>query len=181
MTEVRGKRLSGPIVLVGLSGAGKTAVGRLLATRLDWAFLDLDAEVERLAGRDIAAIFADGGEVAFRSLEAEVTAAAGLAPGTVIATGGGWMARPELRDRWPAGVRIWLQVEPGAAVARLGADRAARPLLRGAEPVESVETMLAARLPSYALSEYTVRTDGREPDELVEEILARLPCAEGHS
>lgn len=174
MTGIRPRRIDGPIVLVGLSGAGKTVVGRRLAERLGWAFIDLDTEIERLAGKRIPHIFAEAGEADFRSLEAEATSAIETAHQTVIATGGGWMDRPELRDRWPAGMRVWLQVDPSVALERLAEDRATRPLLSDPRPAATLVAILAARLPSYALSEYTVRTDGRPADGVVEEIMGLL-------
>jgi len=166
--------LRGPLVLVGLSGAGKTAVGRLLARRLRWRFLDLDSEVENLSGRSIAEIFATNGEQAFRDLEARVTESASIAGTTVVSTGGGWMARPELRDRWPGALRIWLSVEPASAVARLAEARSTRPLLAGPDPEAELTRLLAGRLPAYRLAEYSVRTDGLAPEAVVEAILAEF-------
>ena len=166
--------LAGPIVLVGLSGAGKTAVGRLLARRIRWSFLDLDAEVESLSGRSIIDIFATDGEQVFRDLEARVTEAASIDRTTVVSTGGGWMARPELRETWPDAVCVWLRVEPASAVSRLARERSARPLLAGPDPEAELKKLLACRLPAYRLAEYSVRTDGLAPEAVVEAILAEF-------
>ncbi len=163
------------VVLVGLSGAGKSRVGRLLASRLEWPFLDLDDEVERRTGLTIEDIFRREGEESFRLREAQVTRQAEVATPAVIAAGGGWMARPELRERWPDAVRVWLDVKPETALARLGAERARRPLLEEADPLAALETMLSSRLPHYTLAEYRVATDGLEPEEVVDEILSLLP------
>ena len=165
---------SGPIVLVGLSGAGKTVVGRLLAGRLDWKFVDLDEEVERVSGRSIAALFAEQGESGFRDLEEQVTRSAAIDSSTVVSTGGGWMTRPELREIWPGAVRIWLRVEPGSAVSRLARERSNRPLLAGPDPEEELRRLLADRLPAYRLAEIAVRTDGLAPEAVVAAILDRL-------
>jgi len=165
---------SGPIVLVGLSGAGKTVVGRLLAGRLDRAFVDLDEEVERVAGRSIATVFAEQGQSGFRDLEARVTRAAAVDSRTVVSTGGGWMARPELRETWPDAIRVWLRVEPGSAVARLARERSTRPLLAGPDPEAELRLLLADRLPGYRLAEIAVRTDGLAPGAVVEAILEEL-------
>ena len=162
---------AGPIVLVGLSGAGKTAVGAILARRLGWAFLDLDAEVERLEGRTIAEIFAADGEAAFRDREAFVTRRARVDGSTVVSTGGGWMSRPDLRDSWPGAVRVWLRVEPGSAVARLARQRSTRPLLAGPDPVAALQTLLDTRVHSYRLAEIAIRTDGLSPEAVAEAIL----------
>ncbi|MCK5484197.1 MAG: shikimate kinase [Gemmatimonadetes bacterium] len=168
------KQPAGPIVLVGLSGAGKTVVGRLLAQHLTWAFLDLDSEVERVAGCSIADLFARGGEQAFRDLEDQVTRSASVDSGTVVSTGGGWMDRPELREMWPDSVRIWLRVEPGSALSRLARERSTRPLLAGPDPESELRRLLAGRLPAYRLAEITVRTDGLAPEAVVAAILDRL-------
>jgi shikimate kinase len=168
---------SGPIVLVGLSGAGKTVVGRLLATRLAWAFVDLDSEVERVSGRSIADIFADQGEQAFRDLESQVTRSAGVDPKTVVSTGGGWMARPDLREAWPGAVRVWLRVEPVSAASRLARGSSSRPLLAGPDPEAALRRLLSDRLPAYRLAEIAVRTDGLAPEAVVEAILDRFASA----
>lgn len=169
--------VEGPIVLVGLSGAGKSRVAPALAEALGWEALDLDAEVERLAGRAIPAIFEAGGEEAFRDLEARATRTASPAPHTVIAAGGGWMTRPELRDAWPESTRVWLKVSPAVALERLASERLTRPLLAGRDPREALEeldALLASRSSSYALAEIAVDTDGRTPAEVGREILAKL-------
>lgn len=164
----------GPIVLVGLSGAGKTIVGDLLAARLGWAFLDLDSEIERVAGRSIAEIFAAHGESGFRDLERLVTASARVDARTVVSTGGGWMQRPELRETWPGAVRIWLRVDPATALSRLAKERCTRPLLAGPDPETELERLLAERLPAYGLAEISVRTDALEPEAVVDALLEGL-------
>ncbi len=173
-TSPRRTEPAGPIVLVGLSGAGKTEVGRRLARHLGWDLLDLDAEIERVAGRSIRAIFEAHGERRFRDLESRVTLSAAPDPETVIATGGGWMARPELRDVWPDARRVWLRVSPGVAIERLAKEPLTRPLLAGPDPESALEALLASRLQAYALSEYSVDTDGRDVEQIVREVLGLL-------
>jgi shikimate kinase len=144
------------IVLVGLMGAGKSTVGKLLAERLGYDFVDLDAEVEAIAGRSIPEIFEAGGETRFRELEAQATRRQDGASRTVLAVGGGWMARPELRDRWPDSVRVWLRVTPEEAWNRLSGDAATRPMLDPDRPRESLERLLAEREAAYELAEISV-------------------------
>lgn len=168
------KSPAGPIVLVGLSGAGKTVVGRLLAQRLAYTFLDLDSEVEHLVGCSIADLFAREGERTFRDLEGQVTRAASVDPETVVSTGGGWMDRPELREMWPDAVRIWLRVEPESAVSRLARERSTRPLLAGPDLELELRRLLAERLAAYQMAEIAVRTDGLAPEAVVVAILDRL-------
>lgn len=168
--------LPGRIVLVGFMGAGKTTVGRLLARRLGYDFVDLDEEVERLAGRTIPEIFRSEGEAAFRALEAEVTSRLDDRCRIVIAAGGGWMARPELRDRWTAAVRVWLQVSEQNVLERLGSHLETRPLLGREPPQRAIRTFLEGRRASYRLAELRVDTDGRTAVEVAEcvlELLAR--------
>ena len=165
---------AGPIVLVGLSGAGKTVVGRLLAQRLGFRFLDLDSEVEHLAGCSIADLFSREGERAFRDLEEKVTRSATVDSETVVSTGGGWMERPELREMWPGAVRVWLRVEPESAVSRLAQERSTRPLLAGPDPELALRRLLAERLAAYEMAEIAVRTDGLAPEAVVVAIQETL-------
>lgn len=177
VTETRGtpgETGPGPLVLVGLSGAGKSESGRKLAADLGWDFLDLDEEIERRAGLPIGRIFSERGEGAFRELEAEITASASPSRATVVSTGGGWMERPELRDSWPGAVRIWLRVNPRTALDRLAKQPATRPLLAGPDPLARLEDMLGRRSPSYALAEYSVQTDGLSPAEVANVIRTAL-------
>ncbi len=165
------------VVLVGMMGAGKSTVGRLLADRLGYAFVDLDDEVEALAGRSIPQIFDAGGETLFRELEAEATERQNGATATVLAVGGGWMARPELRDLWPGSVRVWLRVTPEEAWSRLSSDAAARPMLDPDHPGESLERLLAERQAAYELAEISVTagdSSGRATAEQTADLIVRL-------
>lgn len=162
------------IVLVGFMAAGKTTVGRRLAQRIGYGFIDLDEEVERLAGRPIPEVFRREGEPAFRRLEARATRDLDGVERVVVAAGGGWMARPELRDRWPDAVRVWLKVEPAEAVSRLEGVLAGRPLLDAEDPVAAARRLLADRESAYGRAELAVETEGRGPDSIVAEIVERL-------
>ncbi len=170
------------VVLVGLMGAGKSTVGRLLADRLGYAFVDLDDEVEALAGRSIVEIFDAGGETLFREIEAEATERQDEATGTVLATGGGWMARPELSDRWPGAVRVWLRVTPEEAWDRISSDPSARPMLDPSRPRESLERLLAEREAAYELAEISVAAGDSSGEAAAEEtadlIVQLLPFAD---
>lgn len=159
---------------MGFMASGKSTVGRILARRLGVPFLDLDEEVEARAGQTIREIFADEGEDAFRDLEAEVTRAADAAGRAVVATGGGWMARPELRDRWPGAVRVWLRVSPPVVLERLRGSLDGRPMLDPGEPEGSVTRIMDARLGAYARAELTVDTDGRTVEQVAGRVLELL-------
>jgi len=163
-----------PIVLVGLSGSGKSTVGRLLADRWAVPFIDLDLVIERDAGASIPQIFRLEGESGFRAREAAVTRNLAPAGPCVIATGGGWMDRAELRDAWPGAVRVWLQVRPHVAAERLAASPGSRPLLENEPPESVLQDLLARRLPTYRLSDYTVDTSDRTPAQVAEAVAAKF-------
>lgn len=168
------------IVLVGFMAAGKSTVGVLLAARLGRSFMDLDAEVERRAGRPVEEIFRQEGEDEFRRLEAEATRDLDDRSPVVVAAGGGWMARPELRERWPEAVRVWLRVSPEEALRRIGDDVESRPMLDPSSPARSVRAILESRRRDYARAELHVDTDDRSPEEVAEAILDRLRGAPGN-
>lgn len=163
------------IWLVGLSGAGKSTIGPLLAQRLGYRYVDLDREVEALSGETIPRLFRVGGEAEFRRFEARATSRAARATDVVVATGGGWMARRDI-DRASGGrVRVWLRVRPETAIHRLSREGAeARPLLAGPDPAAALATLLAAREAAYAEAEVVLETDGREPEDVVEVALRSL-------
>lgn len=162
------------VVLVGFMAAGKSTVGRRVAERAGYPFVDLDEEVEDLAGRSVPEIFREEGEEAFRELEAEVTRRLDDVTPVVIAAGGGWMARPELRDRWPDAALVWLRVSPETVLERIGDDLESRPVLDPGSPLRSVRAILEARRADYARAEYRVETDHREPAEVARAVLDRL-------
>lgn len=174
MTEDAADRLPRRIVLVGFMAAGKSTVGRRLAARTGFAFVDLDREVEELAGRPIPDIFRDEGEDAFREMEAEVTRRLDEVRPAVISAGGGWMARPELRDRWPDAARVWLRVSPEAVLERIGDELESRPMLDPGSPLRSIRAILEARRADYARAEYRVDTDDRTPPEVARAVIRRL-------
>ena len=163
------------IWLVGLSGAGKSTIGPLLARRLGYRYVDLDREVEELAGETIPHLFRVGGEAEFRRLEARAASRAARATDVIVATGGGWMARRDI-DRTSGGrVRVWLRVRPETAIHRLSGEGAeVRPLLAGPDPEAALAALLAAREAAYAEAELVLETDGREPEDVVEVALRCL-------
>jgi len=162
------------IVLVGLPGAGKSTVGALLAERLGARFVDLDRWIEERAGRPVSVIFAESGEAEFRRLEREATAALGPERPLVAAPGGGWVMQPGLRRSLaPDALLVWLEVEPAEAARRMGAAAGERPLLAG-DAVDRLERLLAEREAAYAAADMRVRTDGRDPEAVVDELLAGL-------
>lgn len=171
---------AGSIWLVGLSGSGKSTVGPLLATRLGYAFIDLDARVESLAGEPVDAIFRRGGEAAFRLWEARATREVQSEDGVVVATGGGWMARDDLERTRPGRLRVWLRVAPETAIHRLASGTSGvRPLLDGDAPLERLSGLLDRRAARYAEAELTIDTDGLAPPEVADLIVEHVRGAPG--
>ena len=161
ITDALQKRMRS-LILIGMPGAGKTTVGRLLAQRLGRDFFDADEELERRFGCDIPTFFAREGEAVFRAEETTLLAELGKRSGCVIATGGGCVTRPENEPllRQNAAV-IWLQ----RALDRLPV--AGRPVSRCTTP----EALYAQRAAAYArFSDGTADNNGT-PDETVRQIL----------
>jgi shikimate kinase len=162
------------IVLVGMMGAGKSSVGRRLAARLGLTFVDADTEIEAAAGMSIADIFAAHGEAYFRSGEARVIARLLEGGPQVMATGGGAImnegTRAAVRDK---GVSIWLDAEYEVLLRRVKR-RADRPMLKTADPAETLRRLLAERRPVYAQADLTLRSRDAPHDTIVNEAIAAL-------
>ncbi len=157
------------LVLVGMMGAGKSSVGRRLATRLGIPFVDADAEIESAAGMTIPEIFARHGEAYFRAGEARVIARLLEAGPQVLATGGGAVMDQRTRDLIHIkGVSIWLKAELDVLLKRTRR-RSDRPL------AEKIKELLPQREPVYAMSDLIVQSRDEPHDVIVDEILAALP------
>ena len=161
------------IVLVGLPGAGKSTVGALAAERLGWAFADLDVEIERVAGRTVAEIFAEEGEAGFRARERDATRALRGREQVVVASGGGWALDPlnrEMLGRETA--LVHLRVSPSVAARRLAEAPDTRPLLDPAEPEKSLRQLLDTREAAYLQANHTITVDSMTPIEVASLIVA---------
>ena len=157
------------IVLVGMMGAGKSSVGRRLATRLGLAFADADTEIETAAGMTIAEIFARHGEPYFRAGEARVIARLLDHGPQVLATGGGAIMDQRTRDLIQIkGISIWLKTDLDVLSKRTRR-RGERPL------VDKMKELLPLREPIYALSDIVVQSRDEPHDTIVDEIVAALP------
>lgn len=159
------------LVLVGFMGCGKSSVGRLLARRLGWDFVDLDARVEKAEGRSVAAIFAESGEAHFRAAEAREAERALARDRVVLAAGGGWAAQPGRLASLPEGTTsVWLRVSAEEAVRRSRPRSGKRPLLAGPDPLGTARELLSRREPEYARAHLEVDTEGRT----VEDVAVRV-------
>lgn len=170
------------IVLVGLSGSGKSTVGRLLADRLGWQFLDTDQLVEEETGRDIASLFAQEGEPAFRERERRAIEAAVDREHVVIATGGGAPLTPEGRVAIGRGFVVWLAVSPERAAERLreNPETEVRPLLEG-DPSGRLHQLLDERRALYALADAAVDVDSLTPAQTADEVIQLWHEERSHS
>jgi shikimate kinase len=180
MFETMGHR---PIWLVGMMGAGKSAVGPLLACSLARRFVDTDLEIERSAGMTITKVFSVEGERAFRDRERQLIE--GLSGGSdVVALGGGAIAQPgvaALLER--TGTVVYLKASATSLLDRLG-DCSERPLLHDLAPegrLVRLETLLAERASAYETAAIAVDTERQTVEAVAEEILRRLdPARSGH-
>lgn len=165
------------LVLVGMTGSGKTTTGRLLARRLGWRHADADDLVAEQAGTTVADLWASRGEAAFRAAERVAVAGAVAGPGPlVLSVGGGAVADPATRGllRRSATV-VWLRAADATLVARLqGPELAARPVLQG-DPARRVPAMAAERRPWFEeVADAVVDVDGLTPEAVAQRVLAAV-------
>jgi shikimate kinase len=174
--EERGIRAalgSRSIVLVGMPGSGKSAIGRRLAQRLDLPFVDADEEIERAAGKPITDIFKDHGEPYFREGERKVIARLLGAGPQVLATGGGAFMIEETRDNIrSAGISVWLKAELPVLMRRV-LKRNNRPLLQN-DPEGAMRRLMETRYPVYATADITVESRDLPHEAIVGDIIEAL-------
>ncbi|MCA2008455.1 shikimate kinase [Tritonibacter mobilis] len=168
-------KLKKTIVLVGMMGAGKTAVGRALAARLDVPFLDSDHEIEAAANMSIPEIFARDGEPFFREKEHQVITRLLKEECGVLSTGGGaFLAERNRTVMSEAGVSVCLQADLEVLWKRVKG-RDTRPLLRSPDPYKSLSDLYHARVPIYAQADLKVISDGQVSiDNMVDRVLEAL-------
>ncbi len=167
-------RIDCSVVLVGLMGAGKSAIGRRLASRLGIPFVDADEEIERAAGCSISDIFEIHGEAAFRDGERRVIARLLTRPPHVLATGGGAFMDPETRAAIRAcSISVWLRADLDLLVSRVSR-RNNRPLLAGGDPREILQRLMNERHPIYAEADVVVESGDGPHEQTVEAVLGAL-------
>jgi shikimate kinase len=171
------------IVLVGMMGAGKSSIGRRLASELGLPFVDADGEIEAAAGMTIPEIFETHGEPYFRSGEARVIARLLEGGPQVLASGGGAFINPQTRALIRArGVSVWLKADLDVLMRRIRR-RSDRPLLKTDDPERTLQRLIEERYPVYAEADVTVYSRDVSHEAIVADIIAALAdrFAAGHS
>jgi shikimate kinase len=161
------------VVLIGFMASGKTSVGRRVAKRLGYRFMDTDQFIESEQGRTIAEIFATEGEPHFRQLETHLLTRLRRFDNYVFATGGGIVTTPgnvELLQR--IGVVVFLKADLEDILRRLEHDKR-RPKVQGGDLRTKVTTLLAERLPLYEQADVVIETLGKTPNLVAGEVIRR--------
>lgn len=157
------------LYLIGMMGAGKTTVGRLLAQQLGYQFFDTDTVIEQVAKQTVSQIFAEAGEAEFRRLESQVLSELCAYKQLTIATGGGIVLKRENWSYLRHGIIVWLDVPVEQLLLRLQEDTT-RPLLQDTDPAAKLQALLEQRQPLYAQADVHVICT---PDETPEQIAGR--------
>ena len=159
------------VILVGLSGSGKTSIGRAAARELHWPFIDFDIEIEHRQHASISQIFERDGEQRFRELEQELTRELVTCSGTIMSAGGGWVTNREsvalLRQ---TGRIIYLRASPELLVARLATARVRRPLLEGDDPLDMLTRLYESRRSLYEEADLVIDTEVFDRKQLIEQV-----------
>lgn len=168
-------KLKKTVVLVGMMGAGKTAVGRALASRLEAPFLDSDVEIEKAANMTIAEIFSRDGESFFRRKESQVIDRLLDEAQGVLSTGGGaYMDAGNRKKISEKGVAVWLEADLDLLWNRVRY-KDTRPLLKTTDPKATLREMYEKRVPVYRLADLSVKADASYSiDNMAEHVIQAL-------
>ncbi|UWR20902.1 shikimate kinase [Sulfitobacter sp. S190] len=171
MADASRFRLKKTVALVGMMGAGKTAVGRAVAAKLGVPFLDSDAEIEAAANQTVPEIFERDGEPFFRARETEIIKRLLETQAGILSTGGGaYLSQVNRENITRQGVALWLDADLSLLWSRVK-HRDTRPLLRTADPLATLTEIYETRTPIYALSDLSVRC---VPDTSIEAMADRV-------
>jgi XRE family aerobic/anaerobic benzoate catabolism transcriptional regulator len=164
------------IALVGLRGAGKTTLGQLAAQALGVPFVELDHEVERASGMELAEIFATHGQAMYRRLERQcLETVIERFDRVVIATGGSLVTEPATYDLLlSACFVVWLSAKPDEHMGRVLAQGDLRPMAEGPQAMDDLKMILASRAPLYAKADIEVKTSGRSAAQALDALLAAI-------
>ena len=162
------------LVLIGLMGAGKSAIGRMTAQALGIPFIDSDHEIERVSRMSISDLFAAYGEAEFRALETRVIKRLLRSGPRVVSTGGGAYINENTRRHIKrGGLTVWLNADLDVLWERVN-KRDTRPLLKTENPRQTLENLMNARYPIYAEADLTVISRDVKKETMVEEVLAAI-------
>lgn len=162
------------IVIIGFMGTGKTTVGKMLAQRLGFSFLDIDTEIERSQKMSISDIFAAYGEERFREIETEFIKMIKDKSHLVISTGGGVVIRDEnMRMLGQNGIIVCLTAQPETIFERVRSKKD-RPLLLTPNPLETIKSLLNSRQDLYKKADIEINTSNLNPLQVVSEIIDGL-------
>ena len=162
------------LVLVGLMGAGKSAIGRLVAQQLGLPFIDTDTEIERVSRMTISELFAAYGEDEFRALETRVIKRLMRSGPRVVSTGGGAFINEKTRRQIErGGVSVWLNADLDVLWERVN-KRDHRPLLKTDNPKQTLKDLMDKRYPIYALADITVQSRDERKEVIAAEVLAAV-------
>ncbi|WP_137153746.1 shikimate kinase [Rhizobium sp. FKL33] len=162
------------LVLVGLMGAGKSAIGKIVAHELNIPFVDSDHEIERVSRMTISELFAAYGEPEFRKLESRVIRRLLRTGPRVLSTGGGAFMTAETRDAIRNnGLSLWLDADLDTLWERVS-KRDTRPLLRTENPKKTLEDLMIARYPTYAQAHLKVKSRDVKKEQVADEVIAAI-------
>lgn len=169
------ERLDRPVVLIGLMGAGKSRIGRLLADDLGMEYTDSDDEIVKAAGCSIPEIFDRFGEKAFRDGERMVLARLIEENKGVISTGGGAVMTPATASLiWEKAISIWVRADMDTTLKRVTRNIAKRPMLRNGNPEEILERLIKERYPVYKKADIVIDTDNQPVHVVLSSMLEAL-------
>ena len=162
------------LVLVGLMGAGKSAIGRLVAQQLGLPFIDTDTEIERVSRMSISELFAAYGEEEFRALETRVIKRLLRTGPRVVSTGGGAFINEKTRKQIErGGVSVWLSADLDVLWERVN-KRDHRPLLKTENPKQTLQDLMDKRYPIYGLADITVQSRDVRKEVIANEVLTSV-------
>lgn len=162
------------LVLVGLMGAGKSAIGRIVAQQLGLPFIDTDTEIERVSRMSISELFAAYGEEEFRALETRVIKRLLRTGPRVVSTGGGAFINEKTRKQIErGGLSVWLSAELDVLWERVN-KRDHRPLLKTENPKQTLKDLMDKRYPIYGMADITVQSRDVRKEVIANEVLASV-------
>jgi len=169
------------LVLVGLMGAGKSAIGKLVATTMGVPFIDSDHEIERVSRMTIPELFERYGEPEFRKLENRVITRLLRSGPRVLSTGGGAFMNGDTRTSIQThGLSLWLDADLDTLWERV-IKRDNRPLLKTENPRQTLENLMTARYPTYAQADLRVKSRDVKKDVIAEEVMAAVAALIGRT